>query len=155
MGIGSIKGSYQGTPWEVKLKMDFGNSIWEKRQVKGLYGQKSFFPEERRVVKTLNKLDHKLSQTARAIIWFDEEFSNLGEIRKCFAKVYERADKLSEYSGGNLDASRLFRKRLLLMLKKGELGDMDDILKGLERVWSEIQARGGVSGQNSNSSNFS
>ncbi len=71
MGIESITGKSNGKPWEVPLDLDFGNSIWEKRQVKGLYGQKSFFPEERRVVKTLNKLDHKLAKTIRLIVKYE------------------------------------------------------------------------------------
>lgn len=140
MGIESITGTCQGKRWEVPLDMDFGNNIWKNREVKIMHGHKSFLPGELKVVKTLNKLDHKLAKTIKLIVKYESP-DNLGEIRNRLAKLYQKADKLSGYSGGNLDIVRLFKLRFQMMFARENFTKIKYLQNRLETIWPELNKK--------------
>lgn len=138
MGIESITGKSNGKPWEVPLDMDFGNSIWNNRKVEFMHRHKSFLPEESSVVRTLNKLDHKLAKTIRVIVKYENP-EHLGEIRNRFVKLYQKADELSGYSEGNLDIVRLFKLRFQRMFSQEGPTEGESLKNRLEEICPKLE----------------
>jgi hypothetical protein len=144
MGIDSITGTYYGKKWEVSLSMDFGNTIWKKRGIKFLHRDNSFCQKERKVVKSLNKLDHKISKTLGRIIKYVQGYNNLGEIRDRLNKVYERAGKLERNAGQNLNFDDLFKTRFRRILTYSNSNDLACIHDGFKRLWPDIDRTMGM-----------
>ncbi len=148
MGIESITGKSNGKPWEVPLDLDFGNSIWKDRKVEFMHRHKSFLREESSVVRTLNKLDHKLAKTIRLIVKYESP-EHLREIRNRLAKLYQKADELSGYSGGNLDIVRLLKLRFDRMFAREKPLNMKYLQDRLETIWPKLEGEVNTSQGNS------
>ncbi|MFH0787311.1 MAG: hypothetical protein V2B13_06805 [Pseudomonadota bacterium] len=140
MGIESITGTCQGKRWEVPLDMDFGNNIWKNREVKIMHGEKSFLPDELKVVELLNQFDHGVTKILRKIYWFESNSNQLEIIRHCLDKVYEKADQLNKYAGGSLVLKDLFRLRLGKIFSYAERINIESIRDKMDQsLWPEIK----------------